>query len=142
MDLSKEFEIKSAPNGGFAVLEGFDISRGPSGRNPLIAAFTTPADMITWLAEQYGVDTVVTVNKVTENLCKDEGCDHHGIPHECVNWIAWSGGECPVDERTRVQIKFRDGSEGPIFHAKAWDWSHREEPLCARDIVAYRVVTP
>lgn len=51
MDTSSGYEINPAGNGGVTV-----TSRGgPGYMGDLVAAFTTPADMITWLAEQYGM---------------------------------------------------------------------------------------
>ena len=63
-------------------------------------------------------------------------------------WIEWSGGDCPVEQKAWVDVKFRDGRGSAMTHtAGYWDdvelsescWHH--EP-CELDIVAYRVVTP
>lgn len=51
-------------------------------------------------------------------------------------WIEWGGGNCPVPENSRVDIKFRDGDIG-LEQGPNWDWSH----LGYRsDIIAYRII--
>ena len=51
-------------------------------------------------------------------------------------WIEWGGGECPVPENSRVDIKFRDGDVG-LEQSANWDWIH----LGYRsDIIAYRII--
>lgn len=59
-------------------------------------------------------------------------------------WIAWSGGECPVDQDAKVETKYRDG-ETQAAQAQYFRWDH----ACAKrthldpsaDIIAYRVVS-
>lgn len=94
----------------------------------ILGSFTTPADMVAWLAEQYGLVASVTVPG--GYLVTEEPFD---------GWIEHQGGERPVISDQFVKIKFRDGSESAITYAKAWDWSHRPS-RAARDIVAYRLV--
>lgn len=61
------------------------------------------------------------------------------------DWIAWGGGECPVDQRTRVQTVFRSEASGDrrwdagISDASQWTWGHYNSPY---DIIAYRIVQP
>lgn len=56
------------------------------------------------------------------------------------DWIEWKGGECPVDLKTRVEIKFRNGIVNNSLTASGWVWSHGKMPEIY-DIVAYRVVS-
>ena len=51
-------------------------------------------------------------------------------------WISWTGGECPVDATTRLDVRCRngDGERGTL--AWMFSWSHEDE---GDDIVAYRV---
>lgn len=52
------------------------------------------------------------------------------------SWIEWGGGDCPVPENSRVDIKFRDGDIGPE-QSTTWDWSHHGY---LSDIIAYRII--
>ncbi len=52
-------------------------------------------------------------------------------------WIAWNGGECPVDACTKVSVRFRDGEENKRLTAQEWVWKHFKH---SRDIIAYRVI--
>lgn len=55
-------------------------------------------------------------------------------------WIEWNGGECPVDGRSLVNYKMRDGGtceDGD--EASDLVWEHR---LCWSDIIAYRPHKP
>lgn len=58
LDGKRDVEIKNAPNGGVVVIErgAFDLGMAPN----LLAAFASPADMITWLAAQYGLKSIPT----------------------------------------------------------------------------------
>lgn len=58
---SQDIEIRNAPNGGVVVIErgGDDLGRVPT----LLASFTSPSDMITWLAAQYGLQSHPTAIK-------------------------------------------------------------------------------
>ena len=54
-------------------------------------------------------------------------------------WIPWSGGECPLDLLTQVDVRYRNGGEliiGSTCLAGAYDWSHDERDY---DIIAYRI---
>lgn len=50
-------------------------------------------------------------------------------------WIEWKGGEMPVPAGTKVDVKFRAGSQD-CRDAKDWYWFHHK---VASDIVAYRL---
>ena len=53
-------------------------------------------------------------------------------------WIAWNGGECPLDDGVPNRVKFRNGDVSPVdFNAPSWDWKHDAGDF---DIVAYCVV--
>lgn len=64
-----------------------------------------------------------------------------GDPRE--GWIDWAGGECPVLDCVRVDVKFRDGDIAENHDPAGWIWQH----ACAnpwgerggRDIIAYRL---
>lgn len=51
-------------------------------------------------------------------------------------WIEWSGGRCPVEAETLVEVKWADG-DLIINKARVFGWNHFQVP---EDIVAYRVV--
>lgn len=57
-------------------------------------------------------------------------------------WIDWPGGECPVEESTLVEVKYRN--ELP-YHIKGinaagkWNWRHYDHN---GDIIAYRLHQP
>lgn len=57
-------------------------------------------------------------------------------------WIEWTGGECPVDYCTLVDVRHRDGdvffAEAAGF-ASAHDWDHDD---VGGDIMAYRLHNP
>lgn len=52
-------------------------------------------------------------------------------------WIKWHGGECPVDECVRVEVKTRGDNPATTFATNMrWYWIDS-----AGDIVAYRVIS-
>ncbi len=61
------------------------------------------------------------------------------------NWIKWNGGECPVQQNTPVDVRYRDGQEKfnvpalknvPGREASSAYWKHSNY---VNDIVAYRL---
>jgi hypothetical protein len=53
-------------------------------------------------------------------------------------WIAWNGGECPLEAGVAFQVKFRGRYVSAVgFCTPGLRWSHNGG---ASDIVAYRVV--
>ncbi|MGH3055280.1 MAG: hypothetical protein ACRDL7_09925, partial [Gaiellaceae bacterium] len=65
-----------------------------------------------------------------------------GSPQLPEGFLPWSGGECPVEEGTRVNVIRRDGLQTSNYMlnrtAAFMDWTHvGKHPL---DIIAYRVV--
>lgn len=60
------------------------------------------------------------------------------------DWIDWTGGDCPVDHDTRVQVRMRSIIKGgPPAELARWyragdilTWDHHGN---AGDILAYRV---
>ncbi|QTG05937.1 hypothetical protein G6M87_10820 [Rhizobium rhizogenes] len=165
MDTLKEFVVKSSANGG-VVVEGFSKFNEPSN---IIGAFTTPGDMLVWLAGNYGLRIERLFQETTgtprvsvslplvgeragesivpksPDLCEDEGCPHHGTEHVCLNWAEWSGDEY----RPRIGpmgnpcfVRMRNGKERPglLFDVPyRWNWAGREA-LSSDDVVAYRLV--
>jgi dihydrofolate reductase (trimethoprim resistance protein) len=80
-------------------------------------------------------------------------CDNPNSPPVCYEfrggawrnrdgWIDWAGGECPVLDCVRVDVRFRDGRVEENNSPKTWRWHHVPHPSRAApegDIVAYRV---
>jgi len=60
---------------------------------------------------------------------------------EMADWIEWNGGEMPVPEGTKIEVKHRDGelytTEAGGFWSRFWTQSSE-----CYDIVAYRVLEP
>ena len=63
-------------------------------------------------------------------------------------WISWGGGECPVDNGVRVDVRYRCGDEsmnqpaleaGNLAELWATDWAHTGH---THDIIAYRLHKP
>lgn len=57
-------------------------------------------------------------------------------------WIEWNGGECPVLDCVRVDVRFRDGREVKNRDPGGWNWDHVPSPHRlhpAGDIIAYRL---
>jgi hypothetical protein len=52
-------------------------------------------------------------------------------------WTIWTGGECPVDPDTAVEVVYRSGTLPAHGSAAAQRWHHNGG---AWDIIAYRVV--
>ena len=54
-------------------------------------------------------------------------------------WIKWQGGECPISDGVRHQVKLRDGYlSSDDLEARSWvGWDHIDGES---DIVAYRVL--
>lgn len=52
-------------------------------------------------------------------------------------WIPWSGGECPVNAYTIVDVRLRDKDLRRRKDAGEFDWDHYG---IYNDIVAYRVI--
>jgi hypothetical protein len=56
-------------------------------------------------------------------------------------WIEFSGGECPVQSGTYVEVKQRRGNTTTAILAESISWEWRKEPWNKDlDIVAYRIV--
>lgn len=51
-------------------------------------------------------------------------------------WIAWEGGECPVDPKTITEVVLRD-NRTLTGSSSLWSWDHHAK---STDIIAYRVV--
>lgn len=54
------------------------------------------------------------------------------------DWIKWSGGECPVDPETMVEIFYADASDD-VCRASECIWEHDGGET---DIWFYRIVSP
>jgi hypothetical protein len=55
-------------------------------------------------------------------------------------WIKWEGGECPVDGKTKVDVRFLNGDElygcDTPWRAGDYDWAHENTTY---DIITYRI---
>lgn len=51
-------------------------------------------------------------------------------------WVDWAGGECPVLDCVRVDVRFRNGRQADNHDPVGWNWRRNDWPS---DIVAYRV---
>lgn len=50
---------------------------------------------------------------------------YHAYPKADDGWIAWGGGECPVDVELAVYVNYRDGGETPAaVKAGSQRWNH------------------
>lgn len=54
-------------------------------------------------------------------------------------WIDWGGGECPVSDDARVEVKFKGYDIGYVEIACWLDWGYNES-MPGEDIIAYRIV--
>jgi len=67
--------------------------------------------------------------------------DGGAVKDDCDGWISWGGGDCPVKNESRVEVKFRDaGSEEYSAGQFRWHYAKDESHNPAYDIIAYRVV--
>lgn len=59
-------------------------------------------------------------------------------------WIEWSGGECPVGDRTIVEVRYRNGEVKAAAPADFYEWGHGRPHFVTtgRDIIAYRLHQP
>lgn len=81
-------------------------------------------------------------------LSRDEYFHLYPVP-DADGWIAWKGGECPVDEGVVIDVKFRNGTvqtacaarcdKSPNHRYWTWIWSHSGHES---DIIAYRLHKP
>lgn len=60
-------------------------------------------------------------------------------PKKVDGWIAWAGGECPVDVRLFVDVMFRYQETAATDMAGCWRWNHTGTDS---DIIAYRLHHP
>lgn len=58
------------------------------------------------------------------------------------DWIKWSGGECPVDPYTLVDVICFGGNRNFGFAARHIDWANRSQNDRTPGVTAYRVVQP
>ena len=120
-------------NGEFAAQDG-DGGVGGYGEKPvwsLLAKY--------WRNEAFGEWFVA--NKIKNHhqtvLSREEYFHLHPAP-DADGWIEWKGGECPVGEGDRVDVKFSDGDE--FFDVSSfWSWG-ADAGGC--NIIAYRPHKP
>lgn len=54
-------------------------------------------------------------------------------------WIEWAGGECPVENTARVDVRWSDGVVMQRKAAWLWRWEHTDSDP---NIIAYRIAPP
>jgi len=59
------------------------------------------------------------------------------------DWIEWSGGKCPVEPKTIVQVRLRGGEHRDEDEAQYFRWWHAnpDQASAQYDTIAYRVVS-
>lgn len=56
-------------------------------------------------------------------------------------WIDWTGGECPVNINSLVNVRYKNGGgDLESRRAEVYNWSHNDKECYP--IIAYRVVKP
>lgn len=120
-------------NGEFAAQDG-DGGVGGYGEKPVWSLLGKY-----WRNEAFGEWFVA--NKIKNHhqtvLSRDEYFHLYPSP-DADGWIEWSGGECPVGEGDRIDVKFSDGDE--FFDVDSdWDWGV-DAGGC--NIIAYRRSKP
>lgn len=70
---------------------------------------------------------------------KPQPADEPARP-EPVEWIEWKGGECPIADDARIDVKCRDGDVLRDCLPSNLYWSHHADGNYWGDIVAYRVM--
>lgn len=53
-------------------------------------------------------------------------------------WIEWNGGECPVPEGTRTEVRFKGQDNAVDNYPEDWNWEKLDSDGC---IIAYRIVS-
>nr|UVN09992.1 MAG: hypothetical protein [Bacteriophage sp.] len=88
---------------------------------------------------EYGVDTKCKsyFESDTEIVTKEQY--EAALAAKNDGWIDWAGGECPVDTKTLVDIKLKDGSTYKSCHPGDYSWRHGGYN---GDIIAYRLHKP
>ena len=106
-----------------------------------------------WVAAGGFIDDRIELHSYLKNwhqtvLSRDEYFHLYPVP-DADGWIAWKGGECPVDEGVVIDVKFRNGTvqtacaarcdKSPDHRYWTWIWSHSGHES---DIIAYRLHKP
>lgn len=100
-----------------------------------------------WSSE-CGEDWQFTDGGPEENRVKFcQGCGRRVILPQATNpqtendgWIEWGGGDRPVSEKAKVEVKHRASScVSPVSEAINFDWTYYSVPFDT-DIIAYRVI--
>lgn len=101
-------------------------------RDAVDALHTAAPDDKLWAAGQFATtdrELFAYVRGLTEPVKEAAG---QGV------WIEWRGGECPVADGTRTEVRFRMGTVECDETPEGWDWCNDG---VGGDIVAYRVVS-
>lgn len=54
-------------------------------------------------------------------------------------WVVHNGGECPIDPKTEIIVKFREGREAGPAPAGNWRWKLWSVGETEWDIAAWRL---
>ena len=125
-------------NGGWPQDSEWSVQNGEHGRISFSVNKPARHDSKSWMAEG-GFNFKIEVCKPLKNwhqcvLSREEY--YHAHPKaDADGWIEWNGGECPVGEGDRIDVKFSDGDE--FFDVGSdWDWGV-DAGSC--NIIAYRL---
>ena len=112
---------------------GFDCGWAAHARQPrnfcADCGKRTPPGSVHTCSAQSAVESMRPLLETWEGRMKESPPDADG-------WVPWAGGECPVDENTRLDVRYRDGGGECGILAEMFVWNHEDE---GDDIVAYRV---
>jgi hypothetical protein len=76
--------------------------------------------------------------EIAEAQVEPESKEPQGVASEADGWIPWEGGECPVEHRTKVLVRYRNAGQPDIkWPAGGHRWGHTG---MFTDIIAYKVV--
>lgn len=88
-------------------------------------------------AKQNATLTLSSVERAVESESKGHSDDVH-VSTRDDGWIPWHGGECPVDRKSLIEVKYSSQDEHPWEPEPAgiFRWDHAGLPC---DIIAYHV---
>lgn len=95
------------------------------GTSRIIGSYSIAEDEVSAATDR--LTSIITRVQYEAALAKNDG------------WIEWGGGECPVEEGTLVDVRFRDGDDGINIESKNLHWFHKN---WSADIMAYRLHKP
>lgn len=120
-------------NGEFAAQDG-DGGVGGYGEKPVWSLLGKY-----WRNEAFGEWFVANkIKNYHQTVLSSEEYFHLHPAQDADGWIEWKGGECPVGDGDRIDVKFSDGDE--LFDVGSdWDWGVNAGGC---NIIAYRLHKP